>query len=517
MKVNQLKTNNNFITRTKKKLSQISIKWKIFLFLLGFCGVLLILLWFFQVVFLNSFYKSIKVNEIKATANTIEKSINEADIETIISTLSENNEICIKVLSSSGDVIYSSHVVRGCIIHSKSSFDQKALPSDVTQNDGELYQYYNHQGDSTESQQTPVSDSTVDGSDQGLAKPPEEKEKEKDTLIYSKTIIDANNDELTLVLNSMISPVNATVNTLRVQLYYITAFMILFSVLLALIIAKWISRPIEAINNSAKMLATGDYSTRFKGTGYKEISELSDTLNFTARELSKVELLRQELIANISHDLRTPLTLISGYAEAMRDLPDENNAENAQIIVDETKRLTTLVNDVMDISRLQTGNININSQAYNLTASLGDSINRMNKLMEIDGYQIDFISDQEITLSADETRISQAFYNLLTNAINYTGADKKIIVTQSTFKNPDDAFADWVKIEVADTGEGIAEEDLPYIWERYYKVDKTHKRAVTGTGLGLSIVKSIFDMHGGACGVVSKVNQGSVFWFTLKI
>lgn len=503
----------------KNKLSQISIKWKIFLFLLGFCGVLLILLWLFQVVFLNSFYKSIKINEIKTTAHAIEETINEENIESVISTLSENNEICIVVLSNSGDVVYSSHVLKGCLIHSKTSFDQKTLPADVTQNDGELYQYYNHEGSSQEGEQDPVSDTPQDGSAVAENKPPleKEREKEKDTLIYSKTITDQNGNELTLVLNSLISPVNATVNTLRVQLYYITAFMILFSVILALIIAKWISRPIEAINNSAKMLATGDYSTRFKGTGYKEISELSDTLNYTARELSKVELLRQELIANISHDLRTPLTLISGYAEAMRDLPNENNAENAQIIVDETKRLTTLVNDVMDISKLQTGNLNINPQPYNLTASLGDSINRMNKLMEIDDYQIDFLSDQEITLSADETRISQAFYNLLTNAINYTGADKKITVTQTIFENPDDALADWVKIEVADTGEGIAEEDLPYIWERYYKVDKTHKRAVTGTGLGLSIVKSIFDMHGGNYGVNSKVNEGSVFWFTLKI
>jgi signal transduction histidine kinase len=230
-----------------------------------------------------------------------------------------------------------------------------------------------------------------------------------------------------------------------------------------------------------------------------------------------VELLRQELIANISHDLRTPLTLISGYAEAMRDLPDENNSENAQIIVDETKRLTTLVNDVMDISKLQTGNISIHRQPYNLTASLGDSINRMNKLMEMDGYQIDFITDREIILAADETRISQAFYNLLTNAINYTGEDKKITVTQTIFPNPADDLADWVKIAVADSGEGIAEEDLPYIWDRYYKVDKTHKRAVTGTGLGLSIVKSILDMHHGEYGVNSQINEGSVFWFTLKI
>ncbi|WP_414150601.1 sensor histidine kinase [Acetobacterium carbinolicum] len=496
----------------KNKSRQITIKWKIFLFLLGFCGVLLILLWLFQVVFLNSFYKSIKINEIKATANTIEKSINDENIATIISTVSENNDICIKVLSSSGDTIYSSHVVKGCIIHSKPTFDEKALHSEVTNNDGELFQYYNHDGYARETEPDSVQPENTQIQD----KPPAE-EKEKDTLIYSKTIIDANNNELILVLNSLISPVNATVNTLRVQLYYITAFMILFSVILAFIIAKWISRPIEAINESAKMLATGDYSTQFKGTGYKEIAELSDTLNFTAKELSKVELLRQELIANISHDLRTPLTLISGYAEAMRDLPDENNSENAQIIVDETKRLTTLVNDVMDISKLQTGNINVHLQPYNVTVSLSNSINRMNKMMELDGYQIDFIADREVTLTADETRISQAFYNLLTNAINYTGDDKKITVTQTIFQNPADDLTNWVKIEVADSGEGIAAEDLPYIWDRYYKVDKTHKRAVTGTGLGLSIVKSILDIHHGDYGVTSKLNEGSIFWFTLKI
>ena len=518
LKVRPLKSQTS--SPQKHKLRQISIKWKIFLFLIGFCGVLLILLWFSQVVFLNKFYKAIKINEIKATASTIEKNINAENIETIISTVSEDNDICIKVLSSSGGTIYSSHVVKGCIIHSKPDFDEKALPSEVTDNDGELFQFYNHDGYNREAEPEliPDTDPGLSENTEVQAKPPAaEKEKDKDTLIYSKTVVNANNEELTLVLNSMISPVNATVNTLRVQLYYITAFMILFSVMLALVIAKWISRPIEAINNSAKMLATGDYSTQFKGTGYKEIAELSETLNYTAKELSKVELLRQELIANISHDLRTPLTLISGYAEAMRDLPDENNSENAQIIVDETKRLTTLVNDVMDISKLQTGNISIHRQPYNLTASLGDSINRMNKLMEMDGYEIAFVADQDVTLAADETRISQAFYNLLTNAINYTGEDKKITVTQTIFPNPADDLTDWVKIEVADSGEGIAEEDLPYIWDRYYKVEKTHKRAVTGTGLGLSIVKSILDMHHGDYGVTSKINEGSVFWFLLKI
>jgi signal transduction histidine kinase len=496
----------------QKKISQISIKWKIFLFLLGFCGLLLILLWLFQVVFLTNFYKSIKINEIKKTANTIETHINEENISDIITTLSENNEICIEVLSSTGEVLYSSHVLKGCVIHSKDAFIGGSIPEGMNPDNSEKFEYYNHE----------IADQLTNPENVGSTaanKPPgeDQHEKEKDSLIYSKTLTDANNNTMTLVLNSQIFPVNATVNTLRIQLYYITAFMILFSVILALIIAKWVSRPIEAINNSAKVLATGDYSTRFRGTGYKEIAELSDTLNYTAKELSKVELLRQELIANISHDLRTPLTLISGYAEAMRDLPDENNAENAQIIVDETKRLTTLVNDVLDISKMQTGNQTIQPHHYNLTTSLEESVNRMSKMMEIDGYDISFNADREITLLADETRICQAFYNLLTNAVNYTGPDKKVMVTQTVFKNPADNLSDWVKIEIADTGEGISEEDLPYIWERYYKVDKTHKRAVTGTGLGLSIVRSIIDMHGGSYGVTSKLNEGSIFWFSLKI
>jgi Signal transduction histidine kinase len=517
-----------------KKANHISVKWKIFLFLLGFCGVLLVLLWLSQVVFLDNFYKSIKVNEIKTAASTIEKNIDSESISSIVSSISVNNDICIEVLSSTGEVLYSSHVLKDCVIHNNSRFsDENPGSSGIDKNDGETYQYYKHNETDNTTVVPDAAAGTTDGSaattDPATTTPdstlkPDQKEpipdkiaREKENIIYTKSIKDANNNDVTLVLNSVVSPVNATVNTLRVQLYYITAFMILFSVILALIIAKWISKPIEAINDSAKILATGDYNTRFEGRGYREIAELSNTLNYTAKELSKVEGLRKELIANISHDLRTPLTLISGYAEAMRDLPDENNSENAQIIVDETKRLTTLVNDVMDISKLQSGSCNIEPQCYDLTSSISETVNRMNKLMEKDGYTISFKSDQNVNVIADETRISQVFYNLLINAINYTGSDKKVFVTQRIYNNPEDSDSEWVKIEVADTGEGISEEDLSYIWERYYKVDKTHKRAVTGTGLGLSIVRNIISMHQGDCGVTSKINEGSVFWFSLKI
>jgi signal transduction histidine kinase len=131
-------------------------------------------------------------------------------------------------------------------------------------------------------------------------------------------------------------------------------------------------------------------------------------------------------------------------------------------------------------------------------------------MVKKDGYNLEFIFDEEVTIEADETRIAQAFYNILINGINYTGNNKVVVIKQTVNSG-------FVKIEVIDSGDGIPEENIQYIWDRYYKVDKSHKRAITGTGLGLSIVKSIIDMHGGKYGVDSKINSGSKFWFTLRI
>ena len=419
----------------------------------------------------------------------------------LIDDLSTSKDISIELLSSTGVVEYSTYTSRDSTLQ-KMSFQEKTnLIEQTLLNNGELLLFYN-----------PAAFSPDGGFDPNKLFP---KDRVPDrglfeTVIFSKIVSDKTGTSYMVIINTLIGPVDATVNTLRVQLYYITAFMIFFSLLLSFIIAKKVSKPIEKINNSAKILSSGNYSIFFDGSGYKEISELSDTLNYAAKELSKVEGLRKELIANVSHDLRTPLTLIGGYAEAMRDLPNENTSENAQIIIDETKRLTTLVNDMLDISTLQANMQLANISSFNLTDTIKKSINNMCELLKKDGYGIDFISSETVTLKGDETRITQAFYNLLVNAINYTGADKKIIVSQVL-------KGDSVRIEVTDTGDGIALADLPYIWDRYYKSDKNHKRGLTGTGLGLSIVRSIIDMHKGNYGVESKEGEGSTFWFELKI
>ncbi len=490
------------ISGFREKYKNISIKWKIFVYLIGFCTLLLILLWLFQIVFLDSFYKNIKINEVKKTASIIMKNIDNENIGEIIENLSVSNDVCIEVLSENGTVLYSSDVLTDCIIHKMPQFEKMRLVNQTVENGGELLGYYNRGS---------FFGNVLNRNRFGNRElEPNMNMNLQETIIYSKIITDKNGDKIILFLNSVISPVEATVKTLYIQLYYITGFMIIFSIILALLIAKRVSRPIEELNDSTKKLAIGDYNVKFDASGYKEIKELSKTLTYTASELSKVDRLKNELIANISHDLRTPLTLISGYAEAMRDLPNESTPENAQIIVDEAQRLTTLVNDVLDISKIQAGKEVLNVAPFNLTEMINTAIKRMREMVKNLGYKIEFEYDKQVNVIADETKIYQAFYNLLINAINYTGFDKIVEVHQIV-------EGDTVKIEVKDTGEGVSEENLPYIWDRYYKIEKTHKRAVAGTGIGLSIVKSVIEMHGGKYGVVSKTNEGSTFWFSLNI
>lgn len=174
-----------------------------------------------------------------------------------------------------------------------------------------------------------------------------------------------------------------------------------------------------------------------------------------------------------------------------------------------SKRNSLCYKESVVVSKLETGTMELYSQNYNLTKSIKETVIRLSELLKNDGYSIEFEHSEDVYVSADEAKITQAFYNLLTNAVNYSANDKHIIVRQIRMQKN-------VRIEVIDHGDGIAREDIPYIWDRYYKVDKKHKRAITGTGLGLSIVKKIFELHGADYGVDSEMGKGSVFWFQLE-
>jgi len=429
-------------------MDKLKLKWKVFIFLLTFCGFLLFILWLFQMVFLNDMYKMIRRHELHKAMALVEENINSPDLDEILIRL--NAEKSIMVVAT-------------------REFVKPTNP-------------------------------TPDGP-RGIR---------PETITETKEFTLSNGEQISLTFHAMITPVNATVSTLQMQLYIITAIMILASVAIALVLSDVIAKPLVHLNESAKKLSKGNYNADFNGRGYLEVKELSDSLNAAAIELSKVDELRRELIANISHDLRTPLALIYSYAEMMQDFPDEITTTQLQTIMSETKRLTSLVNDLLDVSKLETGTMELHIREYNLTESVEQTVERFSELLRNDGYTIEFEHSEDVYVLADEAKITQALYNLLTNAVNYSREDKYIIVKQLNLQNN-------VRIEVHDHGDGIAPEDIPYIWDRYYKVDKKHKRAITGTGLGLSIVKKIFELHGAEYGVESEFGKGSVFWFRLEL
>lgn len=488
-----------------RRLPAIGIKWKLFAYLAAFAAVILIILWLCQVVFLGDIYRTIKTAEIKNAASELSRIVNDTDrLSEAVETVSRKNDVCILVLKmlskETAFKLVSCDAVKNCAIHNMSMSGIFTLYDSAVKNGGKCLQHFRYDAASHLYVGIKAGESYGD----------------PESIIYSVIVTDTEGNDVFFILNSVVSPVDATVKTLNILLVAVSVIMISLALLLAIFISGKISKPIIDINNSAKALGAGNYDTRFTGNSYREISELSDTLNYAATELSKVDGLRRELIANTSHDLRTPLTMITGYAEIMRDLPGENTPENAQVIIDESKRLTSLVNDMLDISKLESGNQTVNSEVFDLTETLRQGMERYNQLRTHDGYHIDFSAEENVTVYTDKSKLLQAFYNIVNNAITYTGTDKLVKVEQSVYTDTDDDRR-WVRISVTDTGEGIPEDKLALIWDRYYKIDSSHKRAAQGTGLGLSIVNKIMKLLGGRCGVQSQVGSGSTFMIEIPV
>ncbi|MBO5273193.1 MAG: HAMP domain-containing histidine kinase [Clostridia bacterium] len=475
--------------------------------MLGFSALILVVLWLFQIVLLPNIYKFIMMNEIKDASYTLAEAADSEDIDAIAKGLHEEGRYCISMLYFDGRDMIFYHAQDNCAIHSSEPRTEITLLNKLYQNaklnNGEIVYRFNQDAFWAFLEQI-TSSNLKDFFGSGNAA----KAGEDESIIYTVVTPTVSGEDVMVVVNSLISPVDATVNTLSTIFFFIAGVIVILALLLSLIISRRISKPIIEISNSAKILAEGRYDVNFRGRGYREAGELADTLNYAAEELSKVDNLKTELIANISHDLRTPLTMISGYSEIMRDLPGENTPENCQIIIDEAKRLTSLVNDVLDISKLQSGTQEMNMEPLCITEAVEAAMERYAKLREVDGYVITFAADRKATVMADRTRIMQVVYNLVNNAVTYTGADKTVRIIQSCEDGK-------VRISVTDSGEGIEADKLALIWDRYYKVDKVHKRAAMGTGLGLSIVRSITHLHGGSCGVESTLGVGSTFWFEL--
>ena len=210
-----------------------------------------------------------------------------------------------------------------------------------------------------------------------------------------------------LMVNATLTPVSATVQTLRLQLSLVTVLLAVLATALAFYLSDRVSKPIISISREAEKLGHGGFDAHFSGTGYLEAAQLADTLNYAAAELGKTEELRRELMANISHDLRTPLTMIEGFAEMMRDLPSENTPENAQVIVDEARYLSALVRDILDLSKLESGVQEMNPEPLNLTESVRQMVQRYGALCQSEGFTIRVEAEEDLWVLADALRLQQ--------------------------------------------------------------------------------------------------------------
>ncbi len=304
--------------------------------------------------------------------------------------------------------------------------------------------------------------------------------------------------------------VHGTVKTLQIYLIIVGVIVLLGSLLVTYAFSQKLTRGLKSMSDTAVKLAEGDYSVKFTNADYTEMAQLSDTLNYVRDEVKKSEDFRREILANVSHDLKTPLTMIKAYASMIKEISGDNKEKrekHLQVIIDEADRLTGLVNDVLSVSKLQSNIEEINFKVFNLTELVYGIINRFGYLQESQGYNLMVDIDKDLYTRADEEKISQVIYNLLGNAANYTGKDKTVYISLKA-----DLDGKRIKFSVRDTGKGISKEALPEIWDRYYRVKENHQRPVKGTGLGLNIVKVILQNHAFDFGVDSAIGEGSTFW-----
>jgi len=469
------------------------MRGRIFAAFVVFSALVLSILWISQTFFMDDLYKKVRLSELDKCAD----GLSDADVEDYSERalyLGERYNICItvyKIERGRGSAVVTCHVDGGCFIHN--------LTSETMQNDALLSRLYD--------------EGRRRGRDGYMETVTAPDERESGTfvgdILYSR-VVPSEQAEYMLLFNTEIYPLDSTVSTMRTMLAYISVILVVAAAVLSVILASRMSSPVRRMSREASRLALGDYGVRFDGGSVKELSELSDALNHAASELSCLDRMQKDLIANVSHDLRTPLTLISGYSEVMRDIPGEMTAENMQVIIDESSRLSVMVNDLLDMSRYISGKYTPTRQIFSMTEAVSECVDSYSKLCSRDGFVIEFEHDGELYVEGDRPSLQRVIYNLVANAVNYTGEDKRVKVRQISEGGA-------CRIEISDSGAGIAKADLPLIWERYYRGDDFHKRSAVGSGLGLSIVKTILAAHQARFGVRSRVGHGSTFWFELPL
>lgn len=329
-------------------------------------------------------------------------------------------------------------------------------------------------------------------------------------LIYAAHIKSARGLS-TLYIIAPLYPDQATIRIVKNMLLYITFILLALACLLAYALSRRITSPIDNLTKSAKELSHGNYNVRFDGAAFTETKELARALNKASYEMEKTDYYQREILANVSHDLKTPLTMIRSYAEKIIDIsgdnPEKRNAD-LQIIISETERLNRLVSDMLSVSNLQSNNVEMHMETFDLAEAASEVYDSFMVLASSQGYDIHFHPCKAAFVRGDKSRIMQVMNNFVSNAAKYSGDDKFIDIRLVKGNRK-------VTFHCVDHGVGIPSDEQAHVWDKYYRTSANHERDIEGTGLGLSISKSILNLHSAKYGVKSEEGKGSDFWFEM--
>jgi signal transduction histidine kinase len=447
-----------------------------------------------QVGLIRPYYRNTKISSINAIADSLESELlstsggSESQISQAFQQTVEN-DVCVVIYNQDGRQVYSADLLgAGCVFNSNDSengidyHDAGTLMSLVS----DTPQYSANLVNERTGQQMLVVGRSV-----------------KETL-----------GNYYLFLNTPLEPVDSLISFFSRQYFLYTSIVIIIAVIFSFYLSGRIARPLTHMRDQAVKLSNADYSARFDGGSFTETQELASTLNKAATEMGRIDELRRDLMANVSHDIRTPITNIRAYAEMIKDIsgndPVKRN-KHLDVIIKETDYMSKLVNEMSELSKMQSG-------TYTLTYENVDLDEKVKEIMELNaplianaGVIVETEIPGHLMIYADDLKIGEVIQNFLSNAIKHTPAGNHIWIRAKVLEDEET-----VHVEVQDEGEGISAEELPHIWDRYQKSSRSFSRSLSSTGLGLAIVKAILDAHHAKYGVTSKLHQGTTFWFELR-
>ncbi|MEI8216360.1 MAG: HAMP domain-containing sensor histidine kinase [Eubacteriales bacterium] len=483
------------------KFNLSSIKFRLWLYLTIFIVFVMAAIWMLQTVFLEPYYEFVRTSDLKSAGAEIAKAYGENDFKTYAEEVSYKDNIVINIFDLQGNSVYeaNSFGIRGPFGQAPGNTD---VPKQVKEGQQTFQKEFFANSVAALNKQD-NKEILLKFSDSKFNDP----KFDSSVLLYVTKVADGY-----LFVSTEIRPIDATAKIIESQLMIITIIVFILAALMSILIAISISRPLSKITLASRELANKRFPDDCKGGSYAETRELAETLRKTAADLNKAENLRKEFIGNISHDLRTPMTMIKAYAEALRDLPDETQERrnsDLSIIIHESDRLAEMIKDLLELSKLEAGINNTEFMEFSITDLVKEVLGSYNLYKNRDNYNLLFDYKDNIVVVSDKKKLEQVLHNLIFNGIIHTGKDLTVTVRQISSN-------DRIRIEVLDSGDGIPDDKIDSIWERYFKIEQNTGRTSEGSGLGLAIVKSALESIKSDFGVYNSENGGAVFWFELN-